>query len=216
VPERKRVDALAEAIKQTGFVGEAATDADEALARRIAAGDVTAWEQFFNHYFAWTYRFAYSHLNGNRADAEDLCSDILMTAAKSIKQFNRARGTLDLWLLGIARHRLAHFCRRRKIELPLIPEILVEEADSDTSMAEVSSEAALLRDVVNRALASLPARQAAVLIGKYIAGYSVDELATSAETTPKAIESLLSRARAAFRLAFTALMREGLRGSKNG
>jgi RNA polymerase sigma-70 factor (ECF subfamily) len=209
------LETLTEVIKQAGFAGEAAADADEALARRIAAGDVNAWEQFFNHYIAWTYRFAYSHLNGNRADAEDLCSDILMTAAKNIRQFNRARGTLDLWLLGIARHRLAHFCRSRKIELPLIPEIMVEEADSDTSIAEVSSEAALLRDVVNRALASLPARQAAVLIGKYIEGYSVDELATSAETTSKAIESLLSRARAAFRLAFTALMREGLGGSKN-
>jgi len=177
---------------------------DEALARRIAAGDTDAWDGFFEHYAPWAYRFALCHLAGNHADAQDVCSDILVTAARSIKRFDPARGTLDVWLLGLARHRLARFCRGRRIELPFIPEIAAT-AKPAAPVAD-PADSALTRDLVNRALAALPQRQAAVLVGKYVAGYTVDELARSAQTSTKAVESLLTRARAAFRSAFNALL----------
>jgi len=178
---------------------------DERLAQRIAAGEVAAWDRFFNRFFPWTYRFAYHHLGANHADAEDLCSDILMTAARCIKQFDGARGTLDVWVLGIARHRLARFCRRRRLEAPLVPEVVEAPSNPAAPLANPGAETALMRDVVNRALASLPQRQAAVLVGKYVAGYTVEELARSNDMTPKAVESLLTRARAGFRAAFTTL-----------
>ena len=47
------------------------------------------------------------------------------------------------------------------------------------------------------ALALLPARYAAALRAKYLDGRTVDEIAAAAGQTPKAVESLLSRARAA-------------------
>ena len=178
---------------------------DELLAREIAAGDTNAWARFFDRYFTWTYRFAYRHLNSNRADAEDLCSDILMTAARSIRQYNSTRGALDVWLLGIARHRLARFCRNRRMEVPTLPEFRNDVENPEIALNLFSTDSMLMRDTVNRALASLPERQAAVLIGKYIEGYSVEEIARAEKTTPKTIESLLTRARVAFRTAFKAL-----------
>jgi len=194
---------------------------DEGLARRIAAGEVAAWDHFFDRFCDWAYRFAYYHLSANRADAEDLCSDILMTAARGIKQFDGARGTLDVWLLGIARHRLARFCRRRRLEVPLDPEpsgsqdvdarcyrprgVIATSVGSRAHEGAPIEDAALTRQLVNRALASLPQRQAAVLVGKYVAGYTVEELARSNDMTPKAVESLLTRARAGFRAAFATL-----------
>jgi len=132
-------------------------DSDEAMARRIAAGDADAWDMFFDRFSPWAYRFACRHLDGNRADAEDLYSDILMTAAKSMSSFDPAGG--------------AH-----------------------------------TKDAVNRALACLPERQASLLIGKYVEGYTTDELARWADMTPKAVESALARARGAFRSVFTRLM----------
>lgn len=108
-------------------------DPDGVLARRIAAGDVQAWDQFYAKYFNWAYRFAYWHLNGRHADAEDLCCDILMAAAQSIGGFDARRGTLEVWLLGRARHRLARFCRKRRLDLPLIA-----EAASSTDGAELA------------------------------------------------------------------------------
>ena len=181
------------------------TDTGEALARMIAAGDTEAWDRFFDRYSSWVYRFAYAHLNGNRADAEDLCSDIMLTAAKSISKFDPVRGELDLWVRGVARHRLARFCRSRRIELPLIPDLVDQSSDSETTSASLADQVQV-RDVVNRALACLPERQAAALVAKYVEGYTTDELARQAQSSPKAIESLLVRARSAFRSAFNRLL----------
>jgi RNA polymerase sigma-70 factor (ECF subfamily) len=188
---------------------------DRELAYRIARGDTQAWDEFFEAYFPWAYRFAYRHLGRSRADAEDLCSDILMTAARSIRRFDPSRGTLDLWLLGIARHRLARFCRKRRTECPLVFDPAELPDNPEASIPAEALDAAFTREAVNRALASLPQRQAAVLVGKYVAGYSVEELARTQGVTPKAVESLLSRARASFRLAF-AKLREGVSGGDCG
>lgn len=188
---------------------------DEALARAIAAGDTDAWDRFFDRYSPWVYRFAYAHLNGNHADAEDLCSDVMLTAAKSIGKFDPQRGELDLWLRGVARHRLARFCRSRRIELPLIPDLVDQSSDSETVSPDLA-EQVQMRDAVNRALACLPERQASALVAKYVEGYSTDELARQHQSSPKAIESLLVRARAAFRSAFNRLQDGSPGGTHRG
>lgn len=130
-------------------------DADGILARNMSKGDAHAWDSFFDRYSQWTYRFAYHHLNRNHADAEDLCSDIMMTAAGSIRKYDATRGRLDVWLLGLARHRLARFCRRHRMECPLIPEVVDSE---DSEQLDKLMEDTATRDAVNRALYSLPER----------------------------------------------------------
>ncbi|MBE9566795.1 MAG: RNA polymerase sigma factor, partial [Proteobacteria bacterium] len=150
---------------------------DAALARRIAERDVAAWETIFDQYAPWAYRFAYHHLNGNHADAEDLCSDILMTAARSIKHFDPRRGDLDAWIRGLARHRLSRFCRQRRREFLLVPAPDAEDENPEVPLSDPLTEASHQRDLINRALASLPPRQAHVLIRKYVSGYSVEEMA---------------------------------------
>jgi RNA polymerase sigma-70 factor (ECF subfamily) len=198
------MDSTAEVAGRHGIPERAAADSDAALARRIAGGDSAAWEAFFDQYSAWAHRFAFRHLGGSRADAEDLCSDILLSAARSIGRFDSRRGTLDVWLLGLARNRLARFCRRRGRQLPLVP--APDARGDEPARWDPVADAAAERDIVNRALASLPQRQAAVLVGKYISGHTIAEMAQSMGCTPKAVESLLSRARTAFRSAFRALL----------
>lgn len=178
--------------------------ADGELARRIADGDTAAWGRFFDRFHPWAYRFAYTHLAGNAAEADDLCSDIMITAARAIGRFDPDRGTLDVWLLGLARHRLAHHFRRRRRQPPAVPD-LADDLAPDLPLAEVADRLSA-GEVVNRALSVLPARQADLLIGKYVAGYTVEELARLHDTTPKAIDSLLARARSGFRAAYRALL----------
>ena len=57
---------------------------------------------------------------------------------------------------------------------------------------------------VARALAALPERCEKALRGKYLDGSTVAELASAWGDTEKAVESLLSRARAAFKAAYQA------------
>lgn len=191
--------------------------ADEDMAQRVAAGDTDAWDHFFDRYSPWAYRFAYTHLNGNRADAEDLCSDIMFTAARSIGTFNPERGELDKWVYGLARHRLARFCRGRRIELPLIPDLIDHSSNPHPTYTSFA-EKTVMRDVVNRALAALPERQASALIAKYVEGYTTDEMAKQIEASPKAVESLLVRARNSFRSALNALLEpeQGTSGTGGG
>jgi len=195
------------ALKQQCSITRTANtvDLDQEMARQIVAGDTDAWSRFFDRYSPWVYRFATRHLDGNRADAEDLCSDVMLTAAKSIGKFNPRLGDLDAWVYGLARHRLSRFCRGRRAELPLIPDIADNSSDSETLLFTGLAESLQTKDVVNRALASIPERQASALVAKYVEGYTTDELARRTQSSAKAVESLLSRARAAFRSAFNSL-----------
>lgn len=190
-------------------------DSDQALARAVAGGDTDAWDRFFDRYSPWAYRFAYHHLNGNRADAEDLCSDIMLTAAKSIGKYDAKRGGLDVWLHGLARHRLSRFCRSRRIELPLVSDIIDQSSGSETAYLNPADEVQA-KYVVNRTLASLPERQAAALVAKYVEGYTTDELARKIDSSPKAVESLLVRARTAFRSVFVNLLDDNQGGGSCG
>lgn len=175
---------------------------DAELAKRISSGDADAWDLFFDRYSEWAYRFAYYHLNRNNADAEDLCSEILMTAVGSIEKFDVTRGTLDMWLLGIARHHLAQFYRRRR-ETPMAEVVSTVE---DQNQYIRLQDQILTRDVVYRALSELPERQVSVLIEKYSQGCSVEEIARMSGDTTTAVQSLLARARAAFRTALCKLL----------
>lgn len=180
----------------------AARESDSATARAVASGDLDAWDRFFDRFLDWAYRFAYYHLERNTADAEDLCSDILETAARSIAKYDATRGSLDVWMVGIARHRLARFCRRRRREITQIPEILESEASDEGTGFE---EDVLTRDQVHCILARLPERQSTVLIGMYLEDHSVEELARILGTTPKAVEMLLRRARHSFKKALESM-----------
>jgi RNA polymerase sigma factor (sigma-70 family) len=63
------------------------------------------------------------------------------------------------------------------------------------------------REMVNATMAQLPPHYGAALEAKYLRGRSVREIASSLGTSAKAAESLLSRAREAFRATFLALAR---------
>lgn len=185
--------------------------ADAELAQCAAEGDTDCWNRLFDRFAPWAYRFALAHLDRNHADAQDLCADIMLTAASGIGRYNPRRGSLDAWMSGLARHRLSHFCRKRHRHVPLVPE---PSGGDDACLVGDPADDALTRITVQRALACLPERQSSVLLSKYVEGHSTEEIARMACTTPAAIESLLSRGRAAFRSAFAALCDTHNRGDK--
>ncbi len=59
--------------------------------------------------------------------------------------------------------------------------------------------------MVNAAMSQLPPQYASALEAKYVCTRSVRDMAAALQTTEKAVESLLSRARAAFKATFLAL-----------
>ena len=143
------------------------------------------------------YAFLLSRLGGNRAAAEDLTQEALLAAVQG--SYEPSRGPLRAWLFGIALRKLADHERRKAVSKRHL-----EEVARDLSVRMIREplptewlEREEIRAVVSQALSRLPEASALLLIRKYFDGASVAELAIDLGTSEKAIESQLTRARAA-------------------
>lgn len=201
---------------------------DLELARRMLAGDEGAFEAFGERYPPALYRFALSRLDGDR----ELTRELVQTAiCKALSKLDSYRGEASLltWLCACCRNEiLMHWRSRRNApDLQAIEEAKPSKpsgqepwetsgAVSDDAVAggsgAVDPEVRVLRrevaTLVHMALDVLPARYAEALEGKYLERLSVREVAARLGVGEKAAESLLTRARTAFKAAYEDLRDE--------
>jgi RNA polymerase sigma-70 factor, ECF subfamily len=175
------------------------------LVRRMLAGDVAAKNEFADGYFPGLYRFARSRLRGDAELARDI---VQTTACKVLGKLSSYRGDAPLFtfLCACCRNEIAmHFRHRTRF-----PELALEDEGSPIEVAVGSSAESPERNAemresaaqVHVALDRLPPRYQSVLEWKYLDGLPVVEIAARLGVGQKAAESLLTRARAAFREAF--------------
>ena len=179
---------------------------DKLLVERMLRGEEAAFNEFFDSYFAPMYRFALGRVDGNAGAAEDVVQSALSKAVRKLGTF-RGEAMLLTWLLTFCRHEISAYWRNARREpTAVFPEDAAEvEAALDSlnpeSMAARSETSRLVRVVLDR----LPRHYGDVLEWKYIDGFSVREIAGRLGVAEKAAESLLTRARGAFRDAFNTL-----------
>ncbi len=191
-------------------------DDDRRLTVRLLRGDETAFEHFFDTYSARLYRFAAARVRNDGDAAEEIVQLTLSKALAKVATY-RAEAALFTWLCTFCRHEIsAYFARRER----LAPETSLVEDSPDVRAALESlgamntsgpDEQYRRREVarlVQVTLDSLPAPYGDALEWKYIQGWSVDEIARQLSLGPKAAESMLTRARQAFRDAFSALQHD--------
>ncbi|HEX5418671.1 MAG TPA: RNA polymerase sigma factor [Gammaproteobacteria bacterium] len=185
-------------------------DDDRALVRRMATGDQRAVDEFFNGHFDRLYRFALIRLGGDADAAEEVVQQTLCRAVQELKLF-RGDAALFTWLCRICRNAIADRYRSKEYRgEQIVP--LEDTAEIRAALERLSAMLALdpqdamqdeqVRRVVRVVLDYLPRRYADVLEWKYIQGLSIKEIAARLKLAPKAAESVLSRARAAFRDGF--------------
>jgi RNA polymerase sigma-70 factor, ECF subfamily len=78
---------------------------DDALLRRMAAGDEEAFTLLYRRKHPAIYRFAL-HMTGNAETAEDVTQEVFMSLIRDPHRFDPAKGTLGGFLFGIARNHL--------------------------------------------------------------------------------------------------------------
>ena len=188
-------------------------ESDRLLARRLIAGDEHAFDAFFASHFPGLYRFALARLDGNGDAAEEVAQAVLCRAVSKIGTY-RGEAALFTWLCTFCRHEIsAHYARQGASarDVPLAedaPEVRAALESLGAAGADAPDEQLRrceLSKLVQLTLDALPGRYGDALEWKYIHEASVREIAARLDVTPKAAESLLSRARDAFRDAFAAL-----------
>lgn len=183
--------------------------ADTALARRLVAGEEAAFEEFFADYFPRLYRFARARLAGDEDAAEEVVQAAMIGAVRKIHTY-RGDAALFTWLCTLCRHEIAAWLERsgRIPEVPLVEDEPLTRAALETLAAfgdddpHTQFDRRELARLVQVTLDHLPGRYGDALEWKYLQGLSVEEIAARLGLGCKAVESLLSRARQAFRDGF--------------
>lgn len=174
-----------------------AVDEERDLVRRLRAGEEAAFESFSDHYIAGLYRFASARLGPDRELAREV---VAATVCKVIEKLDSYRGEAPFftWLCAVLRNEIAEHYRRRQgrptVDLELAGEMPTRSSSPEEVVLEMESNT-----LVHRALDQLPPRYASALQWKYLEGLPVDEIAERLELGLKAAESVLTRARQAFR-----------------
>jgi RNA polymerase sigma-70 factor (ECF subfamily) len=206
-------DPFARNVSSTGSSGiRAVTDAwhiDRAVVQRILNGDEAAFRQLFDSYYPRLYRFALARLDGDRDAAAEVAQQTFCNAVDALDRY-RGEAALYTWFCGICRNVLIDHCRRTRRSLrtsiPLDDDMAVRGIiEALTAPAATQPDVAAWRRDVGRLVEStvdcLPDHYASVLEWKYVDGLPVAEIASRLGVGTKAAESLLTRARTAFREA---------------
>jgi RNA polymerase sigma-70 factor (ECF subfamily) len=187
--------------------------ADRAIARKILRGDETAFRTLFDDFFPRLYRFAMARLGGDHDASLEIAQQTLCSAIENLDQY-RGEAALYTWVSQICRNALIDHCRATNREANRV--VLIEDQQEvravlqamtgpATEEPEALARRAELRRLIQSVMDHLTPRHADVLEWKYVDGLSVKEIAARLRVRPKAAESLLTRARQAFRETIGAL-----------
>jgi RNA polymerase sigma-70 factor (ECF subfamily) len=157
-----------------------------------------AFSAWYERVLPRVYGYVYSRCGHDHDLAEDLTQVTFIEAIRCRARFD-GRSDPVTWLCGIARHKLVdHYRELDRIERRdqrVAAQTLERKWSGDDSQVEE-------REAILVAMAGLPALQRAVLILTALDDLSVREAATLLERSESATESLLHRARIAFREAY--------------
>jgi len=189
------------------------TPNDQDLVERLLRGERPAFEQFFNEYYPKLYRFVRRRMPRDAAGAEDIAQATLCRALESLRGY-RGEAALMTWLCTICRRELSARWQENRAYADAAPlaeddpqirialDSLLAAGQGDPLLATNREQ---VRETIRTALDYLRAPYADILEWKYVHEMSVAQIAGKLGRTTKATESLLTRAREAFRETFSLL-----------
>jgi RNA polymerase sigma-70 factor (ECF subfamily) len=156
--------------------------ADEDLMPLVNRKDPDAFAVFFDRHASAAYSLAY-RIVGERGEAEEVSQEAFLSIWRSGARFDRTRGSVRSWLLGVVRNRAIDALRRAAGGTPRL------DADDEAALAarpapELTEAEALRRETsreVRGALKALPPEQSRVLELAYFGGFSQSEIAKMLE-----------------------------------
>jgi len=178
---------------------ESAVDHEMNLVAQVLGKDRKATAEFVARYADCVYSYVRRRVMPRPDAVEDLVQETFLAAWQNLEKF-RGEAGLRSWLLGIARHKVEDYYRRRlrEAEWPQLDDEFVPQPVV-VPRHEERLDGARREQKVERTLAALPETYALALLWRYAEDLSVREMAQNAGKTEKAMERLLARAREHFR-----------------
>jgi RNA polymerase sigma-70 factor, ECF subfamily len=151
--------------------------ADEDLMPLVERKDPAAFEVVYDRHGGAAFSLAY-RMVGNRAMAEDVVQEALISIWRSGARYERARGSVRTWVLGIVHHRAIDALRRSSVHSRRRAS---DEGLEERFPARERTEVEVVRReesrVVREALEGLPSEQVQVIELAYYGGFTQSELA---------------------------------------
>jgi len=167
---------------------------DKKLVEKILQNNPQAIKSFYSQNQEKLTNFVKRKID-NPQDVEEIVQDSFWATLNSLPTF-KFQSSLSTFLFSIAKREIADYYRKRRIKTILLSRFpFLETLASKALGPEEETLKKELKEEILKVLKKLPQRYQKLLRLKYLEEYSIKEIALKLATTPKAIESALSRAR---------------------
>jgi RNA polymerase sigma-70 factor (ECF subfamily) len=170
---------------------------EAALLAGMATGDEQAFSTVFHRYQGPVYRFV-RQMSGSASTAEDVTQEVFMALMETSDRFDASKGSLKVYLYGIARNLLRRQIRKQSTQREVDLDHL-----TDAVMSVVGTAANALADLeraeaiasLRRAIIALPPHYREVIVLCELHEVSYEDAALIVNCPLGTIRSRLSRAR---------------------
>jgi RNA polymerase sigma-70 factor (ECF subfamily) len=172
------------------------TPSENELVKKIRKGDQDAFKVLYLKYSDLLFAFIIHNLD-NHDLAQDIWQETWCIAVEKLDNF-QFKSSFFTWVCAIAKNKIYDYYRQTKRRESFVSiggnhfDINSEETDNELINAETQSDVVMV-------LADLNEEYTFLLKAKYIENKSTDEIAITIGKSYKATESMLTRARDAFR-----------------
>ncbi len=152
--------------------------ADEDLMPLVGRKDPDAFAVFYDRHGGAAYSLAY-RIVGDRSTAEDVTQEAFLSIWRSGARYDRARGSVRSWTLGVVRNRAIDALRRESGRAPKLTfdDEGVLERRPATELTDVEALRRETAREVRGALELLPAEQQRVIELAYFGGFTHTQIA---------------------------------------
>ncbi|MBE0447502.1 MAG: sigma-70 family RNA polymerase sigma factor [Actinobacteria bacterium] len=162
------------------------------LVERAKNYDTEAFGQLYDLYFDKLFGYAYYKV-GNRFEAEDIVEQVFLKALEKISEFEWRGAPFSSWLFRIASNLIVDHYRSAKYEAVDISEetdLLLGDDCNPEQFAIRESD----RNKIVDAIRTLTEEQQQVIVMRFIAGMTIEEVAKAIDKNTGAVKALQHRA----------------------
>jgi RNA polymerase sigma-70 factor, ECF subfamily len=156
--------------------------ADEDLMQLMRRGDPRAFEAVYERHSAAAFSLAY-RMVGRGNVAEDVVQEAFLSIWRSGARYERARGSVRTWVLGIVHHRAIDQLRRSSVHSKRrASDEGIEDRIESGERTDVEVARRDEAQAIRSAMESLPPEQSHVIELAYFGGFTHTEIADILET----------------------------------